>query len=101
MALQTELQTVLEALLGSGNVYFQPPPNVQMSYPCIRYKVSGIDVDRADNIAYRIGTEYEITHIDRNPSSLIPYKLAVMKYSRFKTRFITEGLNHTIFTLYF
>lgn len=29
-----ELQAVLEGILGSGNVYFQPPENLKMRYDC-------------------------------------------------------------------
>ena len=32
-----ELQTLLEELLGSKNVYYQPPNNLSMSYPAILY----------------------------------------------------------------
>ena len=32
------LQSELEAILGSRNVYYQPPANLKMQYPAIRYK---------------------------------------------------------------
>lgn len=35
-----ELQAVLEGILGSGNVYFQPPENLKMRYDCIVYERS-------------------------------------------------------------
>ena len=37
MARRLELQNLLANLLGTNNVYFQPPPTVQMEYPAIVY----------------------------------------------------------------
>ena len=34
------LQTKLEDLLGSKHVYYQPPENLKMEYPAIRYSKS-------------------------------------------------------------
>ena len=39
MAPRLDLQKLLVELLGSDNVYFQPPPSVQMNYPAIVYKL--------------------------------------------------------------
>ena len=101
MGLRIELQAELETLLGSGNVYFQQPPNIQMVYPCITYKLSEIDTDHADNLPYRTGNGYDITVIDRNPDSIIPYKVSQLRSASFLTRFVSDGLNHTIFKVYF
>ena len=42
-----ELQAVLEGILGSGNVYFQPPENLKMRYDCIVYERSEIETVHA------------------------------------------------------
>ncbi len=39
----------LVSLLGSDNVYFQPPPTVKMQYPCIVYKRDYLNTEFADN----------------------------------------------------
>ena len=44
-----ELQAVLEGILGSGNVYFQPPENLKVRYDCIVYERSEIETVHADN----------------------------------------------------
>ena len=36
------LQTMLEQILGSRNVYFQPPESLKLNYPAIVYKRSNI-----------------------------------------------------------
>ncbi len=101
MGLRLDLQTELETTLGSGNVYFQPPPNIQMVYPCIVYRLANINSDHADNQPYLISDQYSVTVIDRNPDSDIPAKIAKMRSSSFAQRFTKDGLNHTIFNIYF
>ena len=50
MRTRLDLQKLLEKTLGSRNVYFQPPPNVQMEYPAIVYKRRKIDNDFGDDL---------------------------------------------------
>ena len=50
MRSRLELQTLLEDLLESTNVYYQPPENLKMEYPCIRYYKDDIRGDYADDI---------------------------------------------------
>ena len=45
-------QSLLEGLLGSKHVYFQPPASITLVYPCIIYNLSDITISRADNKAY-------------------------------------------------
>ena len=62
-----ELQTKLEELLGSRNVYYQPPESLKMEYPAIRYSKSNINSRYADDIKYSNFTLYEIVVIDKRP----------------------------------
>lgn len=101
MGTRLELQTLLETLLGSRNVYFQPPSTVQMSYPCIVYQRVNIDIIHADNGPYRIEKQYQITVIDKNPDSLIPDKLVSLQKCVFDRHFVSDNLNHDVFNIYF
>ena len=47
------LQTKLEQILGSRNVYFQPPESIKLNYPAIVYKRSNIQNTFADNEVYK------------------------------------------------
>jgi hypothetical protein len=47
MAPRLELQSLLEGV--TDHVYFQPPANVQMEYPCIIYSRDGTSADHANN----------------------------------------------------
>jgi hypothetical protein len=98
---RTDLQTILEDLLGTRNVYFQPPENVKMQYPCIVYELSSERYSYADNIKYRQLKRYSITVIDRDPDTEIPDKLRELKYCSFERYFRSENLNHFVFEIYF
>jgi hypothetical protein len=101
MGTRPEFQTVLEDLLGSGNVYFQPPPNVTMSYPAIVYNRDYQDVKRADNIPYSRTLRYQVTVIDADPDSLIPDKVAELPMTTYVRHFTADHLNHDIYDVYF
>ena len=101
MGTRLELQAVLEVLLGSSNVYFQPPTNVELQYPAIVYKKDQVDSVFADNIPYRRVKRYLITVIDPSPDSLIPDKIGNLPQNRFVRHFVVKNLNHDVFTLYF
>lgn len=101
MADRTALQTLLESILGSDAVYFQPPPTYQMVYPCIVYERSKFDTEFADNYPYKIGKRYTITVIDKNPDSIIPDKITLLPGCIFDRHFVSDNLNHDVFTIYF
>lgn len=94
------LQAQLVELLGAQNVYFQPPATIKMSYPCIVYQLEDFFVTNADDIMYNHKNRYQLTYIDRNPDSDIPLQLQAMEYCDLASTFITDGLNHYVFTLY-
>lgn len=101
MASRLNLQTVLEELLGSRNVYYQPPASVIMKYPAIVYSRKGIVNTHADDEVYKRDNAYEITVIDEDPDSEIAIKVSRLQYCRFDRHFTSDNLNHDVFTLYF
>lgn len=100
MAPRRELQRSLEALLGSGNVYFQPPSDVKLQYPCIVYNLDGVDSDHANNNDYLVKKFYQVTYIDRKPDSPLVDKLVTYPYSSLNSTMRVEGLNHYVFRIY-
>lgn len=96
-----KLQELFEGILGSSNVYFQPPESVELSYPCIVYEKNGTRIIRANNKSYLKQNRYTVTYIDEDPDSEIPDKLSELNYCGFDTRFTADNLNHDVFTLYF
>ena len=96
-----ELQSVLEEILGSRNVYFQPPESFKLKYPCILFELSDIWVDHADDDIYRKFKQYMITAIDKDPDSGLPDKINDLKYCEMDRFYVSNNLNHWVFTLYF
>jgi len=96
-----ELQALLETILGTRNVYFQPPATIRMSYPCIVYSLTRGLNRYADNIKYRNLRQYSVTVIDRSPTSKIADAIELLDYCELNTTFAHENLNHYVFTLYF
>lgn len=101
MGTRLELQTLLEGLLGSRNVYFQPPSNVTMKYPAVVYNRDYQAVTFADNSPYFRKLRWQVTVIDSDPDSLTPDKVAELPLTTYVRHFTTEGLNHDIYDVYF
>jgi len=101
MGTRADFQTLLETLLGSRNVYFQPPPTFQMNYPCIVYNLDDIDTLFANNVPYKLEKRYSLTVIDRDPDSLIVDKVASLEKCLFDRHFVNDNLNHYIFIIYY
>jgi hypothetical protein len=101
MAPRLELQAILVSLLGSGNVYFQPPPTLQMNYPCIVYNREDEDIRHANDMPYNRQKRYLVTVIDQNPDSLIPDKIAGLPLCEFNRFFTADNLNHDVYKLFF
>ena len=101
MAQRLYLQAVLISILGSNNVYFQPPASVQLQYPCIIYKRDDVIVNHADDLPYMQKTRYLVTVIDRNPDSEIPSKVAALPMCIFDRFYTADNLNHDVYKLFF
>ena len=96
-----ELQDLLVDLLGLNNVYFQPPSNIKLKYPCIVYKRDDKDTEYSNNKPYKHKTRYQLTIIDTNPDSDIHMKVAELPLSSYVRFFTADNLNHDIYNLYF
>lgn len=98
LALHARLMTIL----GSGNVYFQPPNNLKMVFPCIRYERAQGDSKFAGNRLYLYKQKYELTLILQDPDgSGFLEKLLEMPMTTHDRSFAADNLNHDVFTTYF
>ena len=95
---RAQLHELLESIC--PNVYFQPPANIVMQYPCIVYNRSAENVRYADNDRYDPYVQYEVTVIDRDPDSLIPGLVVELPLCRYERHFANDDLNHDVFNLY-
>lgn len=99
MGQRLDLQTLFETL--APHVYFQPPENLTMEYPCIVYNRDNGLTRFADNDPYTYTKGYQVTVMDRDPDSLIPDKVAKLPLCRFSRFFVVENLNHDVYSLFF
>ena len=102
MSSRIELQTKLEAVLGSRNVYFQPPESIKIKYPAIVYELADIMTDKANNKNYIRNHRYTVTLIHTNPDNELKDDLIdafnLISFDRFYTK---DGLNHYVYDLYY
>lgn len=101
MPSRLELQTLLETLIGSRNVYFQPPPTLTLNYPCIVYSLDKVKTGFGDNKPYIHDKRYRVISIDKNPDSTIPDKIAELPKCVFDRPYSADNLNHNAYILYY
>lgn len=101
MAPRLDLQVLLEGILGSRNVYFQPPATVKMKYPCIIYKRDSVNTDFADDKPYKLKKRYQVTVVDTSPDSDIPGKVAALPLCSYDRFYTADNLNHDVYNLFF
>jgi len=95
MQFQEKLKTLCD------NVYFQPPEDVKMTYPCIVYEPNPADTTFADNHPFSVTDSYQVTVIDEDPDSPIPKQVRLLPMTRHNRSYAAEQLNHTVFTIFF
>jgi len=99
MAPRLKLQSLLETV--TEHVYFQPPANIQMQYPCIIYSRDGSLAEHANNELYRSAKQYQVTVVDRDPDTELADQVEALRYVSFERSFAADDLNHYVFTLFF
>lgn len=100
-ASRQNLQKKLEELLGTKNVYFQPPASTKMEYTAIRFSLKNIDVRHANNAIYSRMNCYEIIVIARRPEDPVNDKIMDLPYCKFDRHYDSDNLSHDVYTLYY
>ena len=99
-----DLDAVLRGLVsdycGKENVYFQPPKNIRMNYPCVVYERSSIRNRFADDIVYSQNDLYELTVIDHDPDSPLVRSISKLSKCRYERHYVASNLNHDVFTIF-
>ena len=96
-----ELHSILCELLGSRNVYYQPPTGTKLQYPCIIYNLDNANDVHADDLIYRRLYRYSLTYITKDPDDPMRDKIDDLQYCRFDRYFASDNLNHYTYTIYF
>lgn len=97
-----DFNTELVDFLGTGNVYYNPPESVKISYPCIIYKPSRPSGVNANNKRYFNMKCYEVTMISRDPEWGLPDQMMEhFSFCDLGVPFTTDNLWHWPFTIYY
>ena len=102
MSLETRrlrLQAELEEVLGSRNVYFQPPSSIHLNYPCIIYSYEDLSELHANGETYIQRDRYAVTLLTKDP---LPDELITaiksMPYTSFDRHYSSDNIHHFAFT---
>lgn len=96
-----ELHEILCGILGSRQVYFQPPESVKMKYPAIVYSRTRFSEHHADDITYMRLSTYEIIVIDKDPDSKYVEPLMALSLCAYDRHYVSNNLYHDVFTIYY
>lgn len=95
------LNTKLKGILGTNNVYFQPPENVKMVYPCFVYERDRASGIHANNELYKWNMAYTITYISKEVDTIeVIEKILALPMCRQDRHFKSDNLNHDVFKIY-
>lgn len=103
MGSRLELHEELCDLLGSRNVYFQPPESKKLTYDCIVYARNSILTQHANDKNLYIGHDrYELIYIYKDPDSKLNRDfLERFQYCSLNRHFVSDNLYHDVFNLYY
>lgn len=101
MADRLVLQSLLEELLGSRNVYYMPPDGTKMQYDAIRYSKKTITSTYANNSKYSMKDCYELIVIAKLPDNPVIKKLLALPYCSYVRNYVADNLNHDVLTIYY
>ena len=97
-----ELHQFLKTLFTANpHVYHQRPSSGKLIYPCIVYSLDGYPDGYADNALYFEHRNYQLTVIDPDPDSKLREKVAQLRWCRFVRSFVSDNLNHYVFSIYY
>lgn len=82
-------------------VYFEPPEDVGMVYPCIVYQRDPGSTKFANNRPYNYEQQYEVILIARDADTDVLAKLAALPKSTHARFYVADNLNHDVFSIYF
>lgn len=107
MATRNELHSKLVSCLGTNNVYFQPPENIKIIYPCFVYYRKEPQQINADDSLYRLYKQYDVTYVSKDPESMLngvdmtEKLLHIFKHIKFVSHYTSDNLYHDKYIIYY
>lgn len=96
-----EFHEILADILGSRNVYFQPPESLKLEYPAIIYSRNNIENRFADDDVYLQNHRYQVIVVDKDPDSIFVDAVSKLPTARFDRHYTSDNLNHDVFTVFY
>lgn len=98
----SKLREELIRVTGIKNVYYQPPSNVKMIFPCIRFKLDQTNIKYASNNTHTIRMRYQITYVSNSVNdSIIELLITNLAYCSFDRIYVSDNLYHYVFTIFY
>ena len=95
-----DLFHLLQKAVDHNRVYFQPPENLKIGYPAVIFHLSKVKLDHADDVPYKGAREYSVTLITNEPEPEVLDEILKIPYTTLDTTYISDGMNHFVFTTY-
>lgn len=95
------LRSIVKQRCGSENVYYQPPANLRLKYPCICYKREKIRSPKADDRVYIQTFHYSVTVIDTKPDSEMIAAMSMLERAAYDRNFVSDNLYHDVFSVWY
>ena len=94
----------LSELVNTGKVYFQPPANVHLEYPCfVLHRDPAAYQPKANDKNYLYRPSYKVTYVNRDEPDpdVIQQVLEKFPYCRYTGHSVVDNLHHDYFTIYY
>lgn len=100
-ASRLKLHEILCDILGTRNVYYDPPESLRMEYDAIRYSLDEIKTTYANNAKYSSKRCYNVILISRTSDPEVLDKLLELPFSDLGRPYVSDNLHHYPITLYY
>ena len=96
-----KLKEDLKKILGVNKVYYEPPTDVKLTYPCLKANRSRRDVKYASNKPYIKDESFTIYFITRDVKTApaVLNQLEELPYCTYDTEYIADGLHHYVYKI--
>ena len=99
---RVSLQRKLESLGDiTHKVYYQPPDDITIEYPCIIYERSNIKNTSADDTVYQQTYSYNIIVAEKSPVSALVEEVSKLTGIRFLNHYVRNKIIYDSFTISF
>ena len=92
------IYTLLTEIVGE-NVYFNPPPNLTIKYPCVVYSINDILNKNASDKVYKQNIKYDCTLISKNVDDPLLKELSKINTFKYSRHYVADGLHHYAFVI--